>query len=137
MHVIRIFKLLNHESMKNSYQFGFEKLIVWQKAIAFTKFVYRISSDLPREEKYGLVSQIKRSASSVAANLAEGTARKTQKDKANYTTNAFSSLMETVNHAIICKELEYLKSNDYNVLREKAIEFSRMLIALRNAQLGR
>ena len=68
------------------YIFSFEKLKVWQDAIQLSKEVYKITSTFPNDEKFGLVSQMRRATNSIAANLAEGTSRNTNKDKAHFTT---------------------------------------------------
>ena len=116
--------------------FGFEKLKVWEKAKGYTLGIYKVTKKFPKEERYGLTSQIRRAAVSIVSNLAEGTARQTGKDKAHFTTVAYSSLMESVNQLIISYELEYLDKDKYLELRSKAEEISRMLTALRAAQLN-
>lgn len=90
------------------YLFSFEKLEVWKEAIQLSKKVYNITSHFPSEEKFGLISQIRRSTHSIAANLAEGTSKITNKDKAHFTTIAFSATMQVLNHLIISKELEFI-----------------------------
>lgn len=109
--------------------------MVWGKAKDYALAIYKASKKFPKEELYGLTSQIRRAAVSIASNLAEGTARQTGKDKAHFTTVAYSSLMESVNQLIISDELEYIDKDMYLELRKKAEEISRMLTALRAAQL--
>ena len=118
-----------------NYIFGFEKLTVWQKARAYALSIYKASKRFPKEELYGLTSQIRRAAISVGSNLAEGTARQTSKDKAHFTTVAYSSLMESVNQLILSFDLEYIDKETYHDLRAQAVEISRMLTALRSSQL--
>lgn len=65
------------------------------------------------------MSQIRRATSSIAVNLAEGTSRITNKDKAHFTTIAFSTAMEVLNHIILSKELEYISEEEYLKLRER------------------
>lgn len=115
--------------------FGFEKLEVWQKSKLLTVEVYKLCKSLPDHERYGLVSQLQRAVISVSSNLAEGTARQTEKDKAHFTTMAYSSLMETVNHLIIANELGYLKDKDLALLQSKAQEIAKMLSGLRKSQI--
>ena len=114
--------------------FGFEKLNVWHKAKDLVLDIYRITNRFPKEELYTLTSQLRRAAISIPSNLAEGTSRKTNRDKAYFTTVAFSSLMELANQLIICYELGYLAEETYLQTREQIQEISRMLTALRNAQ---
>jgi four helix bundle protein len=101
------------------YIFSFEKLDVWQNSREFILDIYTITVKFPSNEVYGITSQIKRSSSSIATNIAEGTSRKTNKDKAHFLTISYSSAMETLNHLIICKDLDYLSEEDYLICREK------------------
>ena len=119
----------------NNYTFGFEKLSVWQKSRVYAAGVYKVTQDFPKSEIYGLTSQLRRSAISVSSNLAEGTARKTSKDQAHFTTVAYSSLMESVNQLILSHDLGYLDSTAYQNLRAQAVEISRMLTALKKTQI--
>lgn len=118
------------------YIFSFEKLKVWQDAIQLSKEVYKITSTFPNDEKFGLVSQMRRATNSIAANLAEGTSRNTNKDKAHFTIIAYSTTMEVLNHIILSKELEFISEENYLELREKIYKISNMLNALRKAQLN-
>jgi four helix bundle protein len=118
------------------YIFSFEKLKVWQDAIELSKEVYKITSTFSNDEKFGLVSQMRRATNSIAANLAEGTSRNTNKDKAHFTTIAYSTTMEVLNHIILSKELEFITEENYLELREKIYKISNMLNALRKAQLN-
>jgi len=118
-----------------SYEFGFEKLLVWQKAKDLAVDLYRETQTFPTEEKFGLTSQIRRAGISVPSNLAEGSARKSNKDKAHFTTMSFGSLTETLNHLLIAKDLSFLEESSYLSLRVKIEEVGRMLTALRTAQL--
>ena len=120
--------------MKN-YQFPFEKLLVWNKSIDLVKSIYRKTNSFPKEEKYGLTSQIKRCAVSVASNIAEGTSRMTPRDQSHFSVIAYSSLMELTNQLIIAKELGFLDFEQYNEIRSHTEEVSRMLSALRKAQI--
>ncbi len=118
-----------------SYIYSFEKLQVWQDAIALSKSIYLITETFPNDEKFGLVNQLRRASNSVSSNLAEGTSRVTDKDKAHFTTMAYSSLMEVLNHLVLSKELGFLKEENYNDLRKEIYKISNMLNALRKAQL--
>ncbi|SHL11832.1 four helix bundle protein [Flavobacterium chilense] len=66
-----------------------------------------------------MTSQIKRSSSSIATNIAEGTSRNSNKDKAHFLTISYSSAMETLNHLILSKDLKYISENEYVQCREK------------------
>lgn len=91
--------------------FGFEKLEVWQKAISLSVIIYKLTDHFPKVEIYALTDRIRRAVSSVPANFAEGTTRQTDKDQAHFTTIAFSSLMETLNHLVLAKQLGYIEDN--------------------------
>ncbi|MFT6688187.1 MAG: four helix bundle protein [Saprospiraceae bacterium] len=99
-----------------SYKFSFEKLNVWIDSKELIKMIYKLTYKFPDEEKFGLTCQLRRASVSVASNLAEGTSRKTNKDKAHFTTIAFSSLMEVLSQVIIAKELNFVEENDYQIL---------------------
>ena len=117
------------------YIFSFEKLEVWKEATKLSKDVYKVTSSFPSDEKFGLVSQIRRATNSIGANLAEGTSRITNKDEAHFTTIAFSTTMEVLNHLILSKELDFISDEQYLKLRERIYKISNMLNALRKSQL--
>ena len=116
--------------------FSFEKLDVWKKSRLLIKEVYRLTKLYPEEEKYGLINQLRRAAVSVANNISEGSARKTSKDQANFTTMSFSSLMEVLNMLIISVDLEFMEEREYLELRPLIEEIANKLNALRNTQNG-
>ncbi|MEW6702910.1 MAG: four helix bundle protein, partial [Bacteroidota bacterium] len=89
------------------YQFGFEKLIVWQNSRQLTAIIYKITDAFPREERYCLVDQIRRAMISVVSNLAEGSSRISSKDHAHFTNLAYSILMEVLNQLYIANDLKY------------------------------
>ena len=117
------------------FVFSFEKLEVWKEGIELSKEIYKVTATFPSDEKFGLVSQVRRAANSISTNLAEGTSRITNKDKAHFTTIAFSSTMEVLNHLIVSKELEFISEEVYLKLREHIYKISNMLNALRKSQL--
>ena len=119
------------------HKFPFEKLDVWHLAKDFTLLIYKIVSDLPEKEKYGLVSQITRASVSVASNIAEGSSRMSFRDQAHFSQLAYSSLMEAANQLIIANELGFIKENTCLELRRKIEEISNKLNALRKYQLSK
>lgn len=94
------------------YTYPFEKLEVWQLAKKLVVKIYHITSRFPPEEKFGLISQMRRAAVSICSNLAEGSGRNTSKDQAYFYGMAYSSLMELLNQLLISQELEWLKADD-------------------------
>ncbi len=120
-----------------SYIFSFEKLTVWIDTKELIKNIYLITKKFPEEEKFGLTSQLRRASVSVASNLAEGTSRNTNKDKAHFTTMAYSSLMEVLNQVIISKELNFINDENYKTFRESIEKIANKLNALRKSQLNK
>jgi len=116
------------------YIFSFEKLEVWKNSVELTKIVYNFTKHFPSDEKFGIISQMRRAAISVSSNIAEGTSRKTGKDKSYFTTIAYASLMELMNQSVIANELEYLSKDELMVIREKISHISNQLNKLRNYQ---
>jgi len=90
---------------------SFEDLIVWQKAHQFVLSVYRISEGFPRNETYGLTSQLRRAAISIPANIAEGFKKRTRADKARFMNIAQGSLEECRYYLILIKDLKYGESS--------------------------
>ncbi|AOW18049.1 four helix bundle protein [Polaribacter vadi] len=118
------------------YVFSFEKLKVWQEAIDFSVEIYNLTKSFPSDEKFGVTSQLKRASNSISANIAEGTSRITNKDKAHFSTIAFSSTMEVLNHIILCNKLQFINDEIYLELRKRIYKISNMLNALRKSQLN-
>jgi four helix bundle protein len=85
----------------------FQDLLVWQRAHAFVLAVYTITAAFPREEIYGLTSQLRRAAVSIAANIAEGFAKRGKADKARFMNTAEGSLEETRYYLILSRDLSY------------------------------
>jgi four helix bundle protein len=108
----------------------FRELKVWQKAHQLTLAVYRITAALPREELYGLTSQLRRASSSIAANLAEGCGRNGDMEFARFCSTAMGSASELEYHLLLAKDLKLIKSTDYQELDLRATEVKRMLTAL-------
>ena len=119
------------------YQFSFEKLEVWQIARQLAGSIYKRTQSYPPDEKYSLTSQIRRSAISVSANIAEGSTRSTAKDQAYFTTIAFSSLMELFNHLVISSDLGYISEAELTEYRKRIQTLSVKLSNLKASQLKR
>jgi len=121
----------------NHFVYGFEKLEVWNKARQLIKDIYILTNTFPEDEKFGLVSQIRRAVVSVSSNLAEGSGRTGNKDQAHFTQLAFASLMEVTNLLILALDLNFISEIEYNRLRDQIQKISNSLNALRKAQLRR
>lgn len=102
----------------------FQDLIVWKKAHRFVLKIYSITKSFPKEERYGLVSQFRRAAISIPANIAEGFRRRTKTEKARFLNIAQSSLEECRYYIILSIDLKYIKPEK---LPEDLEEVSRIL----------
>nr|MBA2562582.1 four helix bundle protein [Chitinophagaceae bacterium] len=78
-----------------------------------------ITKDFPMDEKFGMISQMRRAAISIASNIAEGTSRKTAKDQSHFSTISYSSTIESLNDLIIANDLNFLTSELYSIGRER------------------
>jgi four helix bundle protein len=112
--------------MKRPPAKNFQDLVVWQKAHQFVLSVYLYSEYFPKSELYGLTSQLRRSAVSIPANIAEGFKKKTRPDKARYLNIAQGSLEESRYYLILAKDLGY---GDNPGLRNQLEEVSKLLEA--------
>jgi four helix bundle protein len=109
---------------------GFRNLNVWQKADDLTVAVYKITTRFPKEELYALTSQVKRAASSIGANIAEGCGRGSDADFTRFLFIAMGSASELENHLELGRDLGFLSQADYDDLQRRLIEVKRMLAAL-------
>ena len=108
----------------------FRELKVWEKAHQLTLLVYTATSTFPGEERYGLTSQVRRAASSIPANIAEGCGTSTRPDYARFLQIAMRSASELDYHLLLAKDLGMLDERDHNSLRLALAEVQRMLAAL-------
>ena len=113
----------------------FEDLDVWRRAHALVLDVYRLTGRFPNDEKFGLVSQMRRAAVSVPANIAEGFKKRGSKDKANFYNIAQGSLEELRYYYILSRDLGYLKSPPAEPVAFEVI--GRMLHSLIRVTLAR
>jgi len=96
---------------------GFEDLEIWKEAHKLTVKIYETTRNFPKDELYGLISQLRRSASSVAANIAEGHSRDTTKEFIKFLYNARASAAETEYHLILSRDLGYLNVEEFGELK--------------------
>jgi four helix bundle protein len=108
----------------------FRQLKVWEKAHSLTLDIYKSSMAFPREEVYGLTSQMRRASASIGANIAEGTCRKGDADFARFLQIAMGSASELEYHLLLARDLSLLKTPDYERLSGQAVEVKRMLVSL-------
>ncbi|MFZ1535454.1 MAG: four helix bundle protein [Chitinophagaceae bacterium] len=117
--------------------YSFEKLNAWKESRIWVTWVYKVTADFPVDEKFGLISQLRRAAVSVVSNLAEGSARKSAKDQAHFYQMAYSSLIEVLNQLIISNDLLFLDNDKLSEGRILIENLTSKVTALRNAQLNK
>ena len=119
------------------YLFAFERLEVWQLARKFFKQAYTIIDTFPSSERYNLVDQIRRAATSIALNLAEMTSRSSYKEQAHYSEIAYGSTIEVYCAFLLSYDLGYINEQQLEELKEKISELSNKINALKNSQYQR
>ena len=107
----------------------FRELQVWQKAHQLTLAVYKLTASFPREELYGLSSQLRRAGSSIAANLAEGCGRNGDAELARFCSMAMGSASELEYHLLLARDLDLIPPKNYENLHQQTTELKRMLTA--------
>ena len=112
------------------HKFSFEKLDVWHDARLFVKEVYLLTSKFPKEERYGLSSQLQRAAVSVISNITEGTSRFSDKEKLRFIEISYTSLMEVYCQLIVSLDLEYITINQLENQKLTVFKISNKLTAL-------
>lgn len=113
--------------------FGFEKLDVWQKAIEYSTCVYQATSHMPMDERFGLVTQLRRASVSVSSNIAEGSSRTSGKDFGRFIEVAYGSVLETVSQMHLAKRLGLVNDLQFNELSQRAVQLARMLSGLKSS----
>ncbi|HZV69755.1 MAG TPA: four helix bundle protein [Saprospiraceae bacterium] len=116
--------------------YSFEKLDVWQETKKLAVKIYRITREFPKDERFGLISQMRRAGISISSNIAEGTSRYSGKDQVRFYEIAYGSLMELLNQLIISCDLEFLKEENLEVLRLDIDSISYKLTRLRDSKLN-
>ena len=105
----------------------FRKILVWQKSHDLTLRLYKITSTFPKEELYGLTSQIRRASASIPTNIAEGCGRDTQTELARFIHIAAGSASELDYHLLLSHDLGYTNEETYQELDQLISEIKRML----------
>ena len=105
----------------------FRKLKAWEKAHHLTVKVYAATSNFPKDELYGLTSQTRRSASSIPANIAEGCGRDGDADFARFLQIAMGSASELEYHLLLARDLDLMKSSEYENIASEVVDVKRML----------
>jgi len=108
----------------------FRNLKVWEKAHQLALALYQITNSFPREETYGLASQIRRAASSIPSNIAEGCGREGDPELARFCIIARGSASELEYELLLARDLKLIQLKDYETLSEQTVEIKRMLTVL-------
>jgi four helix bundle protein len=109
---------------------NFRNLKIWEKSHNLTLTIYKFTSSFPKEELYGLTSQMRRSSSSIPSNIAEGCGRNSQPQFARFLNIAFGSASELEYQLILSKDLGFIDEEAFDSLLDKVTEIKRMLTSL-------
>ncbi len=123
--LIRLIQLIKEEGMHD-----YRKLIVWQKGMEFVKLIYRLTRLFPKEEIYGLTSQIRRATVSVVGNIVEGRGKPTDKDFLRFLYIARGSINEVECYIELSKELGFINLEQYECIYKKCREVGFLLYKL-------
>jgi four helix bundle protein len=112
---------------------SFKDLEVWEKSVLFVTDIYQMTQNFPKEEIYGLTSQIRRAAVSIPSNISEGWARKSTKTYIQFLHISRGSLAEVQTQLVIAENLNYTDTKTTTIISEKADEIGKMLNGLINS----
>lgn len=112
---------------------NFRELLVWQRSINLVVKVYEVTREFPKEEKFNLVSQMQRAATSIPSNIAEGAGRNTNSLFKHFLTIAIGSSHELETQIIISKQLSYINEDNCGVILAELNSIQKMLYALHNS----
>ena len=116
--------------MENKKIKSFTDLIAWQEGHQLVLEIYRLIKEFPKEERFGLASQISRAAVSVTSNIAEGFSRKSDKEKIQFYHNALGSLTELQNQLLIAKDIKYISREDFSKTAEQSVQIHKLINGL-------
>jgi four helix bundle protein len=107
-----------------------EKLKLWERAIDFVITLYSLTASFPKEERFGLISQLRRAAISIPANVAEGAGRQSPKEFVHFLSNAQGSASELATELLIAQRLGYLQRHEYVSASDELDQIGRMIVGL-------
>lgn len=105
----------------------FHKLVIWQRSHQLTLDIYMLTQQFPKEELFGLTSQIRRSVSSIPTNIAEGCGRETNKDFAHFLQISIGSACETEYQLLLAHDLNYITDKEYFRLNDEIVSVRKMI----------
>ncbi|WP_172919485.1 four helix bundle protein [Capnocytophaga canis] len=110
----------------------FKKFVVWQLSHSLVLNIYQVTKNFPKEEIFGLTSQIRRSFASISYNISEGAGRVSEKEFANFINIALGSSNEAENQLLLAKDLGYICQDNFEILNNDLILIKKQLVSLRN-----
>ncbi len=111
---------------------NFKELRIWQKGIDLVKMTYQLAKQFPKEEKYGIISQMTRAAVSIPANIAEGSSRNSEKEYIRFLEIAIGSAFELQTYYVIANEMTWIKSDEITEADTLLVEEIKMIFAFIN-----
>ncbi len=118
------------ENIESGKLTSFTKLVAWQEGHRLVLMVYSVVKSFPKDELFGLTSQLKRAVVSITSNIAEGFSRHTYKDKVHFYYIALGSLTETQNQIIIAKDVQYISEKQFVQFSAQIDQMSKILYGL-------
>jgi four helix bundle protein len=115
----------------------FRKIMVWQKGHQLVLKIYKNTQSFPSEERFGLISQMRRAAASIPANIAEGCGKVSEAELARYMQISMGSASELEYHLLLARDLGYMDEKSYNQLNTDTIEIKKMLSSFINRLRGK
>jgi len=109
---------------------SFTDLKAWQEAHKLVLLIYQITKNFPRDEKFGLIDQIRRAAISISSNIAEGFSKESRLDKKRFYYQSLGSLTELQNQLLVAKDVDYLEKSRFNEIATQTISVSKLTNAL-------
>jgi four helix bundle protein len=111
---------------------NYRELKIWHKAIELSVEIYELVADFPSDEKFGIVSQLRRASVSVPSNIAEGSSRKSQKEFAHYLSMSLGSLFEIETQLTISNRIRYIDNKNLEEFKIKITDLVKMIMAFKN-----
>ncbi len=106
---------------------SFTDLQAWKIGHKLVLLIYKTTKDFPKEEMYGLISQMRRAVLSITSNIAEGFSRKTSKEKSQFYTIALGSLTELQNQLVVCRDIKYINQTEFMNIANTTIEVKKLI----------
>ncbi len=111
---------------------NFRKLDIWIKSVSLVTDIYRLTNSFPTQERFGLVSQMQRAAVSIPTNIAEGSAKSSNKDFTRFLKISIGSLLELETELLISFNLQYIGLEKYDIFQNQIIELQKMITGFKN-----